>query len=116
MKKLAIVLTIILLPILSVAENPDSRPSISFGIGGYTSSGEYSFRGFNQDLTGRNFQFSFGSRIPVSQDVTIWGGFAYNDSRSEGKENLFYYQSISNRNALSASLGITLYIGESINK
>lgn len=116
MKALAIVLTIILLPVLSVAENPDSRPSISIGVGGYSSWGSYSRMGLDQDQSGRNFSFGFGLRVPISQDATFWGAFGYDDARSEGEANFFYYQSISHRNYVSFSLGITLYFGTSVNK
>ncbi len=116
MKALTIVLALILLPILLVAENPDSRPSISIGVGGYSSWGNYSRLGFDQDQTGRNVSFGLGLRVPISQNATFWGSFGYDDARSEGKANIFYYQSISNRNFVSFAAGITLYFGTSINK
>lgn len=116
MKTLTIILVLCILPILAVAENPNSRPSISVGIGGYGSWGEYSFRGITRDLTGRNIQFSVSSKIPVSQDITLWGGFEFGDSRSVAKANRFYYKSSTDRNSFSGGVGITVYIGKSINR
>ena len=116
MKTLTIILMICALPILASAENPDSRTSISIGISGNKMDGDYSYRGFDQDRNGSFFQLSGGFKIPVSPDVTIWGGLGYSDGKHESEENLFYYRSVSNSVYVSFNAGITFYIGESINK
>ena len=116
MKTMLIILAICALPILSAAENPDSRPSISIGISGNKMTGDYSYRGFDQDRNGSIFSLSGGFNIPVSLDVTIWGGLGYSDGKHESEENLFYYRSVSNSVYVSFNAGITFYIGESINK
>ena len=116
MKTLTIILMFCALPILAAAENPDSRPSISLGIGGNTMSGDFSMRGISQDRNGSLFQLSGGFKIPVSPDITIWGGLGYSDGKHESEENMFYYRSVSNSVYLSFNAGITFYIGKSINK
>lgn len=116
MKTLTIILLICTLPVLAAAENPDSRPSISFGIGGNKMTGDYSYRGIDQDRNGSLFSLSSGFRVPVAQDITIWGGLGYSDGKHESEENFFYYRSVSNSTYVTFNAGITFYIGESINK
>lgn len=116
MKTLTIILILCALPILAAAENPDSRPSISIGISGNKMTGDFSYRGIDQDRNGSIFSLNGGFKIPVSLDVTIWGGLGYSDGKHESEENFFYYRSGSNSVYVSFNAGITFYIGKSINK
>lgn len=116
MKTTLIILAICALSIPVAAQNPDSRPSISVGLGGYASWGKYSQRSLGQDLNGKSLWLSVNTRIPVSQSATFWGGFGYDGQNSESDENYIFYGSETNWNALSFRLGMTFYFGKSINK
>lgn len=117
MKTLVIVLTIILLPVLSVAENPDSRTSIQFNIGGGSRSGHMDVAGITlQKYEGSDFRFSGGLTVPISVDATILLGGAYGKHNTDWKETFLLLGQEFKGTAFSFSVGFRFYIGKSINK
>lgn len=117
MKTLAIVLTIILLPVLSVAENPDSRPSIQFNIGGSGGSGHMEVAGLTlQKYDRTSFQFSGGLTVPISVDATILLGGEYGKYNTEWGETFLLYGQEFKGSAFSFTVGFRFYVGGSINK
>jgi len=84
------VMAILCLAVTTHAENPDSRPSIWLGVGGSTSSGEYEILEKTQDLENKDIDFSCGLKLPVSENVSIWGSFNYSDSHSKHEKTITF--------------------------
>ena len=117
MKALAILLTIILLPVLSVAENPDSRPSIQFNIGGGGGSGHMEVAGITLQKYDRNdFHFSGGLTVPISIDATVLFGGGYGKYNTEWEQTMLLYGQEFKGTSYSFSLGFRFYFGSSVNK
>lgn len=116
--KIAIVtiMAVFCLVAVSHAENPDSRPCISIGIGGFTGWGDYTYGYMDRDESGNGLWFSLNTVFPVSQNVSLWAGGGYSDYNHKGEHNYHYYSSESNWHAASFRTGIKLYFGKSINK
>ena len=111
-----VIIVVMLIPTMTIAENPDSRLSVSFAIGGDLASGRTSYRGFNQDNDGQHFGFSGKLVLPVSNDVTLgfWLGFATGETKWE--RTVRFYEQISSYNRFGFDFKVTFYIGDSINK
>lgn len=116
MKKALLIIVVVLIPAMTLAENPDSRPSISFALGGDLASGKSSIQGLNQDADGKHFAFSGGLTLPVSTDVTLSFGLGFATGVTEWEENIFFYKQTSDYNRFGFSFEVKFYIGESINK
>ena len=117
MKALAIVLTIILLPVFSVAENPDSRPSIYFGLEGATGDGHQEIAGITvQKADLGQYQLSGGLTWPVNENTTLFLSSGYTKTNTEWKESIYFIGQEFKSTGLSFGVGVKLYIGKSINK
>lgn len=109
-------MAILCLAVVVHADNPDSRPSVSIGVGGSSSTGDYEVLGRSQDLEAKEVDFGLGMKFPISENATIWGNFSYYDRNSKGEENFYFYKSVTEWTTSSFNIGITIYIGDSINK
>lgn len=116
MKKALLIVVIMLIPAMTLAENPDSRPSISFAIGGDMVSGKSSIRGFNQEHDGQNFGFSGRMSLPVSSDVTLLFGLQFRTGETEWEENIFFREQTTDYTGFGFKFRVKFYIGDSINK
>lgn len=116
MKKAIVLVAILLVPAITLAENPDSRPSIFFGLGGDLRSGKSSKLGFNQDHDGQDIGFGASMRWPASENVTFQFGLGFSTGKTRWEENIFYYAQTTDYTRFDFSFGIRFYIGQSINK
>jgi hypothetical protein len=117
MKQLLTIVVVVLLSSATVtAQNPDSRPSISFGLSGYLSSGKFSQLGRDQNHDGGDFAFHSSLKWPVSVNVTLNFGLGFATGKTEYEENFWYYKSTFDYKQFAFTFGTTFYIGQSINK
>lgn len=112
----AVIMVILLIPAMTLAENPDSRPSISFAIGGDLASGKSSRLGFNQPHDGKHFYFAGSMQLPVSEDVTLKFGLGFATGVTEWERTTFFYDQTTDYNRFGFDFGLTFYIGDSINE
>jgi hypothetical protein len=117
MKKLLTSLTVLLLLwVTAAAENPDSRPSIYFGVDGGFGNMEYEVLGISQDGDREGFGLGISVKWPVSENVTLGFGGAFDTGNSEYKMNQIFLPSKTDYNSFIFAFGIRIYLGPSINK
>jgi len=116
MKKALAIIVVMLIPTMTMAENPDSRPSINFAIGGDLASGRTSYRGFNQPLDGKDFYFSGGLSLPVSTDVTLKFKLGFATGVTDWERTERFYDQNTDYTSFGFDFKVTFYIGDSINK
>ena len=110
------IMVVMLTPAMTLAENPDSRPSISFAIGGDLASGRTSYRGFNQPLDGKHFNFAGSMMLPVSEDVTLKFGLGFTAGVTEWERTARFYDQNTDYTQFGFKFEVKFYIGESINE
>ena len=115
MKKALIIMVVVLIPAITLAENPDSRPSITLGFSGALASLERETGGKNQDGEGEDIRFGASIKWPISENATINFGLGLNAGNNDWKENIFYYRSMSEYRSFNFGFNVTFYIGKSIN-
>ena len=111
-----VIMVVMLIPAMTMAENPDSRPSISFAIGGDLSSGRTSYRGFNQPHDGKHFNFSGSMQLPVSEDVTLKFGLGIATGVTDWERTNRFYDQNTDYTQFRLNFRVTFYIGDSINE
>lgn len=108
MKKALVFVAVLLIPAMTPAENPDSRPSISFGMNGQTVSiSDQPLRMsdiFNVDNLGYWANFKF----PSSQNITFQVKFSFQNSDIKWSAEKY--------RIVDMGFAFTFYIGESVNK
>jgi len=111
------ILAILCLASVSNAENPDSRPSISFGLNGASGDAETEISGVNVQNADLG-QFSFASTLkwPMNENATIAFALGYSKSNTEWNESVYYLASKTKSSGISFGFGLTFYFGESVNK
>jgi len=115
MEKALLIMVVMLIPAMTFAENPDSRPSISFAIGGDLASGRTSYRGFNQPLDGKDFYLAGSMQLPVSEDVTLKFGLNFATAVTEWERTQRFYDQNTDYTQFGFRFEVKFYIGESIN-
>jgi len=106
----------VLIPAMTLAENPDSRPSITLGLSGGLASLDYEMGVADQDGDAEQIDLSAGLKLPVSENATLNFALAFAAGNTEWKENFFYYRSKTDHQRFSFGFSATFYIGQSINK
>jgi len=126
MKKALLVLIVVLIPAMTLAENPDSRPSIYLSIGGNLLSGKRSFklpaeigesyRKYTQDQNGEAIGIKSILTWPVSANSTLVCNISYQRIRFTENPTEIYSEIDDDLRRFSFEFGMRFYIGQSINK
>lgn len=109
MKKVLIVMVAVLIPAMTMAENPDSRPSITIGISSRTISNDSEPIPLGLYFDPETVDYSFKLTLPSMKDVTLHTYFTIQNALYDRTE-------ISNYRTLDFGVAVTFYIGGSINK
>lgn len=121
MKSAMIVLILLLAMPVMAAENPDSRPSITFMFHTYPSSGEVSLEAAAAPTATENYKsghLGFSGRLclPLEPDITFLFDFGVRRGKVEWEVMDSYYGQVVKGTDYKLGFGVRLYIGESINK
>jgi len=116
MKKALIIMVVMLIPAMTLAENPDSRPSITVGLSGGMSTLDHEVIGLNQDGDDEYIGFGAGLKWPVSKNATINFSGRFHTGNTEWKMYYLAPPSKVDYNGFKFNFSVTLYIGKSINK
>ncbi len=108
MKKVLLIMVIVLIPTITLAENPDSRPSLSLGIGSRTISDANKPFNVGALFDAETFNLWGQLKVPRTENITIHVEFMM-QSMIDSQESLNY-------RAVDIGIGVTFYIGQSINK
>ena len=101
----------------AIAQNPDSRPSLTFGLEGASGDAENEISGVNvQNADIGQFHISGSLRWPMNENTAIAFGGAYSKSNSEWNESIYYLGSKVKSSGFALGLSFTFYFGESVNK
>ena len=116
MRKATILILVFLVAPMVAAENPDSRPSITFALGGSIGGGNYNLD--QESLDRRDHYTNYGMliKLPLAESITLSFGSDYLSGNSDYEANLLSPHSKSTTSQVDYTLSITLYIGPSINK
>jgi len=109
MKKTLVFMAVMLIPAITLAENPDSRPSITIGINSRTISTDSEPVLLGLYFDPETIDYSFKLTLPSTKDVTLHTYFAIQNA-------LYDRTKIGSYRTLDFGVAVTFYIGESINK